>query len=1086
VKRLNPLRLLRALPGWERGAWRGFYIVILCLLAYAPTQKDGPGAIPGLVITFVIGMAIAAVRTRWRPQWRPRRRGNVKLGFRMHGRALFPNATTTLVEDEVWPPWPEVLRKLHEDGETFLVLPANERFASQFGVEARVLEEDGLFTFEGLWRVRVVKTSPIPAGYRQSLERSLQSQGLHPGFAAQNVVECTYVTVVEEDDSSDAQFAEPLKREFARWALTHPDGKALRRAVDAQTTPAGVADAVSQALWGFDPEYAAGMLKTADVHYRLLACRATIDRLLRPPPLDERGTASQPPPAEFPVTEPDELETLSDVGGMSELKEQIRGTIGFLLENQELATRMQLSVNGVLLYGPPGNGKTLVARATAGEYQLRFLSVSGGDISADGLMGVAENKIRSAFRTAADNAPCLLFFDEFDSIAGRRDAGGGNAQYQAQIVGTLLRGIEEIRKTPGVIVMAATNDVDALDPALIRAGRFDERIHVGVPDADARRSIFETKLADLPTAGDIQLDRLVAETEGRSGADIASLVEDAKVRAIKRAVGGPGTGVALGQADLEEALSARRGKDAPTLEPVSWDDVILPDEKKQELRTLTDLVVDPNVGRLPGMRRPTGAILYGPPGTGKTLIARAIASNARGRLSFIQLKGSDITSKWVGESEANLRQAFERARSQSPCVLFIDEIEALFPKRSDSGDGDVQRMREALLTEFLQQVDGLDTVPGVFVLGATNHLDKLDPAVVRGGRLGRLVEIPLPTVEGREALLRLHARDLSLAPDVDLAAVARLTEGASGADLEAICQSAVEAAYERDEATQQVTQADFLKVLERRRASVPVDDLSWDDLVLPDATLADLKGLARLIANPEAGRRFGLKPPTGALLYGPPGTGKTTIARVIASQLRGDVSFIQATGSDIVGRYVGDSAARMRGLFERARRQPPAILFIDEIEAVLPSRDMGIDAERGSVVTEFLNQVDGLQTAPGVFVLGATNLAERIDPAALRPGRLSRQIAVPLPTQANRMQLFQRHLAGIALDGEVDLERLAEATEGASGAEIAGICNGAAEHAFLREARATSEADLMVALDRWRESRVPAGHGATPGGFVGG
>jgi transitional endoplasmic reticulum ATPase len=339
--------------------------------------------------------------------------------------------------------------------------------------------------------------------------------------------------------------------------------------------------------------------------------------------------------------------------------------------------------------------------------------------------------------------------------------------------------------------------------------------------------------------------------------------------------------------------------------------------------------------------------------------------------------------------------------------------------------------------------------------------------VTRGGRLGRHIEIPLPDLDGREQLFAIHTRGMRLDPDVDLAVLARATERASGADIEALCQEAVEEAFQRTDGPRSVRQQDFSAVLRRRRPVTRVEQRSWDDLILPAATLTQLQRLAKIIADPEAAQKAGLKAPTGALLYGPPGTGKTTIAQVFASELSGDVGFISLKGSDIVSKYIGESALQLRRAFDRARESSPCILFVDEIEAVLPRRDAeGFDKERESVVTEFLQQLDGIDSAPGVFVLGATNHLDKMDPAVIRPGRIGRRIEIPLPNQDERARLFALYTRGMSTDGALDLDALAAQSDGLSPADIEGTCAEASEAAFTAEdgPRPVRSDDLFGAL----------------------
>jgi transitional endoplasmic reticulum ATPase len=564
------------------------------------------------------------------------------------------------------------------------------------------------------------------------------------------------------------------------------------------------------------------LLNTDDVYYRWYACwqrlsddiatRTTLRDLIIPDPSRSAGLASRAPAATvhgFRVDGPDGLPTFARVGGMEDLKRQLRGSVGLLLQHRDAAEQMGVSHNGILLHGPPGTGKTMIARATAGEYGIRYLALSGGEVSG-AHMGESEERIRDAFAAAAASAPCVLFFDEFDSLAGKRGDSGGNEQYHKRVVGQLLRCLEEVRATPGVVVMAATNDLDSLDPAVVRPGRFDRHVRVDLPDAQAREAVLRACLHGVPGAERLSVDSLVAETEGRSAAELATVVDAAKMRALERVAEGVDVSPVLTQADLEQALAERRGKDAPTLPPLTWDDLILPEPTLATLKSLTELIADPRAGSDLGVRPATGALLYGPPGTGKTTIARVIASETKGRVSFLPVKGSDLVSKWVGESARKVRDLFARARAVSPTIVFIDELEALLPAR-----GGTVEERESVVTEFLQQLDGIDSTPGVFVLGATNLPDRIDSAVLRGGRLGRHIEIPLPDQAARAALLRLHGRRFTLYSDVDPDALAAMTEGRSGADIEAACNEAAEVALHRRTEPRAVTHADFVTVLGR-------------------------------------------------------------------------------------------------------------------------------------------------------------------------------------------------------------------------------------------------------------------------------
>jgi transitional endoplasmic reticulum ATPase len=506
---------------------------------------------------------------------------------------------------------------------------------------------------------------------------------------------------------------------------------------------------------------------------------------------------------DFEVEPPDELTTFDDVGGMEELKAEIRNTIGLLLEHPERAEEYGIEWNGILLHGLPGVGKTFVARAIAGQYRLNLIHVSTGDLIA-GIVGQSARNVDKAFQTALDNLPCLLLFDEFDSVAQRRD---NTDQESRRTVNQLLTALEAHRDEKGLVVMAATNSIEHLDPAVIRPGRFDRHIRIDLPDADARRAIFSEELEDRPVASELDVEELVRRTEGMTPAGIEKVVEIAALDVFRRATE-TGERVELEAEHLLAALERYSGQDRPTIEHWTWESLVLPQELKAQLQQLQAIVEDPESARRFGVDPPTGLLLAGPPGTGKTTVAKVLAAQARA--SFYPVSGADVMSKWVGESERNIRQLFERARENRPSIIFIDEIDAIAPRRGDIAVHDTQ------VNQLLAEIDGVGGQRGVFVIGATNRPDQLDPALLRGGRLSRTIVLGLPDEAGRLAILKLHtARMPTVAVRLDEIACA--TAGFSPADLKALAQEAALAAMTRagDGSSPAVMHADFEEAVSR-------------------------------------------------------------------------------------------------------------------------------------------------------------------------------------------------------------------------------------------------------------------------------
>lgn len=410
---------------------------------------------------------------------------------------------------------------------------------------------------------------------------------------------------------------------------------------------------------------------------------------------------------------------------------------------------------------------------------LTFLSVGAAELKTK-WYGESAQRVQQAFEEASRRLPCLLFFDEFDAIAGDREDNQG--QEDRSVVDQLLRSLEAFRGVDGLIVMAATNDIDHLDPAVIRPGRFDLHIRVNYPDQESRKAILATRLGKL-ACGDIDLDLVARRCKGRSAAAITGIIQSAALDAFRGRVEGDGQAV-ITTAGLIDAITRLGGKDRPAVAEWNWNDLVLDPNTKAELQEIQAFIEHPSLAGAFGIDAPAGLLLYGPPGTGKTTIAKVLAAETHA--SFYPVTGADILSKWVGESERNIARLFARARENRPSVIFIDEIDALFPRRGlATNDG----YQAGVVDQFLGEMDGMGGQDGVFIIGATNRRDILDPALLRGGRLSRQIEIPLPDRSARLELFRLNTARMPLR-GVDLDALADGTEGLSGADVKALCQEA--------------------------------------------------------------------------------------------------------------------------------------------------------------------------------------------------------------------------------------------------------------------------------------------------------
>ena len=496
-----------------------------------------------------------------------------------------------------------------------------------------------------------------------------------------------------------------------------------------------------------------------------------------------------------------EAVTYEDIGGLHREVHRVREIIELPLKYPEVFAHLGIEApKGVLLYGPPGTGKTLIARAVAHESNVHFIHLNGPEII-NKLYGASEAHLRKLFEEAEKNAPSIIFIDEIDAIAPKREDMGGERQVERRVVAQLLALMDGLEARGQVVIIAATNIPDSLDPALRRPGRFDREIEIGIPDKSGRREALEIHSRGMPLSDAVDLDRLAGVTHGFVGADLAALCREAAMSALRRlmpdidfkATEIPYDKMAALKVELADFESALAEVEPSALREVAtevsdlhWTDVGGLDEVK---RLLTEVVLwqlrYDDLFQHAGVRAPKGILLHGAPGVGKTLLAKALAGETEA--NFIAIKGPQLLSMWIGESERGVREVFRKARQAAPCIIFFDEIDALAPRRGGGGGGQVA---ERVVAQLLTELDGIEDLKGVVVLAATNRIDRLDPALLRPGRLEFHVELPAPDAAARKAILQVHMKRMPLAKDVKVDALVQRTEGFVGADLEGLCRQA--------------------------------------------------------------------------------------------------------------------------------------------------------------------------------------------------------------------------------------------------------------------------------------------------------
>jgi len=526
--------------------------------------------------------------------------------------------------------------------------------------------------------------------------------------------------------------------------------------------------------------------------------------------------------------------TYEDIGGLDEELKKVRELVELPLKNPEIFERLGVEPpKGILMYGPPGTGKTLLAKAVANESEANFILVNGPELTSK-FYGETEKRIRDLFEEAEKNAPSIIFIDEIDAIAPKREETYG--EVERRMVSQLLSMMDGLKSRGKVVVIGATNRPNSLDPALRRPGRFDREINIGVPNKQGRLKILKIHTRNMPLTKDVKLEKLAETTHGFVGADLEALCKEAAMVVIRKILPDlkyEGENIPqeilkklqVNHEDFKIALKSVRPSalrevlvETPN---VKWEDVGGSDHLKQQLKEAIEwpLKTPERFTRM-GIKPPKGILMYGPPGTGKTLLAKAVANESEA--NFILVKGPELLNKFVGESEKGVRKVFEKARQTAPTIIFFDEIDALVPRRGfDSSSQTTERVVNAMLTEM----DGLEELTDVVVLGATNRPDLVDPSLLRPGRFDRIITTTIPDKATRKSILQIHTKGMPLTKDVDLKKLAEQTESFTGADLSALAKEAAMLALRNDGEAKEVTMANFEEILKKARPSLQEVDI---------------------------------------------------------------------------------------------------------------------------------------------------------------------------------------------------------------------------------------------------------------------
>ncbi|MBF0505154.1 MAG: AAA family ATPase [Candidatus Omnitrophica bacterium] len=785
-----------------------------------------------------------------------------------------------------------------------------------------------------------------------------------------------------------------------------------------------------------------------------------------------------------------------DVIGMENAKRDAWEIVQFIKDANKVKAIGGTMIKGVLMVGPPGCGKTYLAKAIASECKLPFLSAVGSEFVGM-FMGIGAARIKSLFKRARQLAAveggCLIFIDEIDSFAGPRsqETGGGATTSSNATINQFLTELDGLRKREnGIVVIAATNvPPEKLDTAIMRSGRFDRKITIDKPTSKEREALIAYYLKKVAADPNIDIPAIADKSQWFSPADINNMVREASIQALrdKRS--------SVTQDDMLKGLSVvmvsieKTGEDKVLSSKINvkWDEVIGMEETKKDAWEIVELLKDRHKLKVVGGQIIKGVMLIGPPGCGKTYLAKAMATESG--FPFVVANGSEFIRQWMGTASEKVRSVFREARnlakSEGGCIIFIDEIDAFATPRTsepEGGGGAVQE-RGATVNQFLTELDGLKGENNnIVVLAATNvSEDKLDPAVMRSGRFDRKIYFQKPSSKDRQLLMKHYMSKIKCEDTIDIPGLAEKAKWFSPADINNMVREAgILALREKREI---VNQKDMEGALDRVMHSVEVMgenkilggkvNVKWDQVIGMKDAKEEAWEIVKLLKDRNLLKAIGGKIVKGVIMFGPPGCGKTYLAKAMATEA--GFPFMSAVGSDLVGVYVGEGARKMKDIFKEARELAQAeggcIIFFDEVDSFATPRGSGQwggTISHNATINQFLTELDGLrQQENNIVVLAATNVREdQLDPAILRAGRIERKIYISLPNLQEREDIFKYYLAKVKYEDTVSASVLARTAVGFTPSDIDNMIREAGLIAMRNNRDMITPKDLSESYDR--------------------